>query len=219
MHVPAQRAEGAGRALAGTLAVVAVGGALGGCARYGLTLAWPVARDAGPWPVLAVNAAGSALIGVVMVLLAERPGADRRPLLRPFLGTGVLGGFTTFSTYAADVVGLLERGETWTALGCAAGTPAAALGAVWAAATLTRRAMAPAGGGDDGAHGSGDGGGGAAGDGAGGRGAGHRTRGGGGGPPSRPAGSAERSQRPQRPQPSPRRRPQPPQPPRKGAGP
>ncbi|WP_261988702.1 fluoride efflux transporter FluC, partial [Streptomyces sp. wa22] len=54
-----------------------------------------------PWAVFAVNVTGCALIGVLMVLLAER-GTVTHPLVRPFLGVGVLGGFTTFSTYAAS---------------------------------------------------------------------------------------------------------------------
>ncbi|WP_051723323.1 CrcB family protein [Streptomyces albus] len=141
MHVPGQRSEATGRALWGTLAVVSAGGALGACARYGLTLAWPAPPGAAPWAVLAVNASGSALIGVLMVLVSERPDTSPHPLLRPFLGTGVLGGFTTFSTYAADVTGLLTRGETPVALAYAAGTLAAALAGVWAAAVLTRRAV------------------------------------------------------------------------------
>nr|WP_307847128.1 CrcB family protein [Streptomyces sp. F63] len=141
LHVPQQRAEAAGRALWGTLAVVSAGGALGACARYGMTLAWPARPGTVPWAVLAVNAVGSALIGLLMVLVTERPDASPHPLLRPFLGTGVLGGFTTLSTYAADVPGLLARGETVAASAYAAGTLVAALTGVWAAAVLTRRAL------------------------------------------------------------------------------
>nr|WP_192883679.1 CrcB family protein [Streptomyces xinghaiensis] len=141
LRVPEQRAEAAGRALWGILAVVSAGGALGACARYGLTLAWPAPRDAAPWAVLVANASGSALIGVLMTLVSERPGVSPHPLLRPFLGTGVLGGFTTFSTYAADVPELLVRGETVAALAYAGGTLAAALTAVGAAAVLTRKAV------------------------------------------------------------------------------
>ncbi|WP_125623023.1 CrcB family protein [Streptomyces sp. WAC 00631] len=141
LRVPEQRAEAAGRALWGILAVVSAGGALGACARYGLTLARPAPHDAAPWAILVVNASGSALIGVLMTLVSERPGVSPHPLLRPFLGTGVLGGFTTFSTYAADVPELLARGETAAALAYAAGTLAAALTGVGAAAVLTRKAV------------------------------------------------------------------------------
>ena len=61
---------------------------------------------------------------------------------RPFFGTGVLGGFTTFSTYAADVRRLLTEGQPGTALGYLAATLAAALAGVWLSATATRRPAA-----------------------------------------------------------------------------
>lgn len=136
LHLPQQRAELTVHPVA-VLGAVAAGGALGAAARHGASLLWPVPAGAFPWSTLGVNALGSGLIGVLMVLVAER-GAGH-PLARPFLGTGVLGGFTTFSAYAADVAGLLVRGGTAVALGYAAATLAAALGAVWAAAATTRR--------------------------------------------------------------------------------
>ncbi|MFE3519220.1 fluoride efflux transporter FluC [Streptomyces sp. NPDC059166] len=117
-------------------AAVAAGGAVGALARHAVTPAGPAGRGF-PWQVLAVNVAGCALIGVLMVLTAER-GRLTHPLLRPFLGVGVLGGFTTFSTYAAGVAQLLDRQEAATALAYVAATTVAALGAVWAAAALTR---------------------------------------------------------------------------------
>lgn len=75
------------------LGVVVAGGALGACARYGLAELFP-----GIWTIAVVNVLGSLLLGVVVTLL----GTDR--LWRLFLGTGVLGGFTTFSTFAVDAV-------------------------------------------------------------------------------------------------------------------
>ncbi|MFC7617252.1 CrcB family protein [Actinokineospora soli] len=86
------------------LAVVALGGVVGACARYGAGLLWPAPPGAFPWTTLVVNATGCAALGVVMVLWSERP------LLRPFAGTGVLGGFTTFSAYTADVHRLVAGG-------------------------------------------------------------------------------------------------------------
>ncbi|MFE4212000.1 fluoride efflux transporter FluC [Streptomyces sp. NPDC056844] len=137
LSVPAQRAETEGPGKWRVLAVIAAGGAAGSTARYAATLARPAADDGFPWAVFAVNVAGCALIGVLMVLTVER-GRITHPLVRPFLGVGVLGGFTTFSTYAADVSGLLARQEVATAMAYAGGTAVAALGAVWAAAALTR---------------------------------------------------------------------------------
>ncbi|MET9593222.1 fluoride efflux transporter CrcB [Streptomyces sp. NPDC006516] len=119
------------------LAVIAAGGAVGATARYAASLAWPAAEGEFPWAVFAVNVVGCALIGVLMVLTVER-GVVTHPLVRPFLGVGVLGGFTTFSTYAADVSHLLVRQEVVTAVAYMAGTAVVALGAVWAAAALTR---------------------------------------------------------------------------------
>ncbi|MEV6317350.1 CrcB family protein [Streptomyces sp. NPDC051776] len=137
LHVPADRAETAGHRIWRVLLVIAAGGAAGACARYGASLAWPASTF--PWDVFWVNVSGCTLIGVLMVLVSER-GAGH-PLLRPFLGTGVLGGYTTFSTYAVGLVGLLRRGEVGIAAAYAAGTLAAAFGAVWAAAALTRAAL------------------------------------------------------------------------------
>jgi CrcB protein len=119
------------------LAVVAAGGALGAAARYGAGLLWPVPADAFPGTTLLVNAAGCALIGVFMVLITDVWAAHR--LLRPFFGTGVLGGFTTFSTYAVDAQRLLTAGHSRTAAVYLAATVLAALLSVWGAAALTRR--------------------------------------------------------------------------------
>ncbi|MFH8882096.1 fluoride efflux transporter FluC [Streptomyces californicus] len=118
------------------LAAVAAGGALGSLARYGALVLWP-GGGGFPWTVFAVNVSGCALIGVLMVLTVER-GRITHPLVRPFLGVGVLGGYTTFSTYAADVSGLLARQEVAVAMAYTAATAVAALAAVWAAAAVTR---------------------------------------------------------------------------------
>ncbi|MEU5450294.1 MULTISPECIES: CrcB family protein [Streptomyces] len=118
------------------LAAVAAGGALGALARYGALVLWPGAGGF-PWTVFVVNVSGCALIGVLMVLTVER-GRIAHPLVRPFLGVGVLGGYTTFSTYAADVSGLLARQEVAVAMAYTAATAVAALAAVWAAAVATR---------------------------------------------------------------------------------
>ncbi|MET7499477.1 FluC/FEX family fluoride channel [Streptomyces microflavus] len=122
------------------LGAVAAGGALGALARYGALVLWPAAEGGFPWTVFAVNVSGCALIGVLMVLTVER-GRVTHPLVRPFLGVGVLGGFTTFSTYAADVSGLLVRQELAVALAYMAATVVAALAAVWAGAVVTRRLL------------------------------------------------------------------------------
>lgn len=119
------------------LAVVALGGALGACARYGAALLWPTPAGTFPWTTLLVNVTGCAVIGVFMVTLTETWSPHR--LVRPFFGTGVLGGFTTFSTYAVDAQRLLDARAPGLGLGYLVLTPAAAVSAVWLAAALTRR--------------------------------------------------------------------------------
>ncbi|MER7762737.1 CrcB family protein [Streptomyces sp. NPDC097619] len=122
------------------LAVVSAGGVLGALSRHAAGQLWPVAPGGFPWTTFGVNLLGCAFIGVLMPLVAEG-GRVSHPLLRPFLGTGVLGGFTTFSAYALEGAELLERGEAGTALAYVGGTLLGALGAVWAAASLTRRLL------------------------------------------------------------------------------
>jgi CrcB protein len=119
------------------LAAVAAGGASGAAARYLISAAWPTPAGAFPTSTLAVNFLGCALIGVLMVLVADVWTGQR--LLRPFLGTGVLGGFTTFSTYAVDIQRLATGAHPGTALLYLVLTPVGALLAVWMTAATTRR--------------------------------------------------------------------------------
>ncbi|MEU4500101.1 fluoride efflux transporter CrcB [Streptomyces sp. NPDC024089] len=122
------------------IAVVALGGAIGASARYGASLIWPTAPGGFPWTTLAVNAVGCAVIGVFMVVISEAWTAHR--LVRPFFGTGVLGGFTTFSTYAVDIQHLLDGGRVRAGLVYLGLTLLAALAAVWSAVWATRRVLA-----------------------------------------------------------------------------
>ncbi|WP_329026944.1 MULTISPECIES: fluoride efflux transporter CrcB [unclassified Streptomyces] len=120
--------------------VVALGGAVGASARYGAGLLWPTATSTFPWTTLVVNVIGCAVIGVFMVIISEVWAAHR--LVRPFFGTGVLGGFTTFSTYAVDIERLVSKDRAGTGLVYLGVTLLAALAAVWSAVWLTRRALA-----------------------------------------------------------------------------
>ena len=118
--------------------VVALGGAFGASARYGAGLLWPSSGPGQfPWTTLLVNVTGCALIGVLLVAVTE--GRPVHPLVRPFLGTGVLGGFTTFSTYAVDVHRLLVAGRPGPGPAYLVLTLLAAMTAVWAGAGSTRR--------------------------------------------------------------------------------
>ncbi len=131
VHVPAQRREMA-RTHGGVLAVIAVGGGLGALARYGISLWLPTTPGHFPWGTFLINVLGCFLIGVLMVRWGQRP------LLRPFLGVGVLGGFTTFSTYAVETRALLTPGDVPIAMAYLFGTLAAAMLAVLAGVALMR---------------------------------------------------------------------------------
>ncbi|MFJ3922621.1 fluoride efflux transporter CrcB [Streptomyces sp. NPDC090022] len=128
------------RELVPVVAVVALGGAIGASARYGASLIWPTVAGGFPWTTLAVNAVGCAVIGVFMVVITDLWSAHR--LVRPFFGTGVLGGFTTFSTYAVDIQKLAVGGQARTGLAYLVLTVVAALVAVWTAVWVTRRVLA-----------------------------------------------------------------------------
>ena len=117
--------------------VVALGGMVGAGARYLIGRAWPTPFGGFPWATFTVNITGCALIGVLMVLVTDV--WVRQRLLRPFLGTGVLGGYTTFSTYTVDIQHLMTAGHPGTALLYLAGTATGALVAVWITATTTRK--------------------------------------------------------------------------------
>jgi len=120
------------------LAVIALGGAVGALARYGVGRLQPHAPDQFPWATLEINAVGCVLIGVLMVVITELTTPHR--LARPFLGVGVLGGFTTFSTYAVDIQQLLMRQRPGLALAYLSSTVFAALAGVWLGVTATRLA-------------------------------------------------------------------------------
>ena len=122
-----------------TLAVVAAGGAIGACARYGATLLWPTAATAFPWTTFTINITGSALLGVALALILSSNTVH--PLVRPFVGTGIIGGYTTFSTYAVDAQRLIGNGHAVTAVVYLLATLVAALAAVWAATVATRAAI------------------------------------------------------------------------------
>jgi CrcB protein len=118
------------------LVVVAAGGALGSLARWGLGEALAGSEGSFPWATFIVNVSGSFALGLLMVLVLEVWPPSR--YVRPFLGVGVLGGYTTFSTYALDTRALVVAGRAPAAGLYLLGTLAVGLVAVWAGIALAR---------------------------------------------------------------------------------
>ena len=112
------------RAMLPTTLQVAAGGAVGAAARHAVGLA--LARPGFPVAVLAANVAGSFAMGALVIWLARR-GLDG---WRPFLLSGVLGGFTTFSAFSLETVTLMERGQAWQAAAYVALSVGLAVGAL-----------------------------------------------------------------------------------------
>lgn len=121
------------------LAVVFVGGTLGTAAREGLGLALPTASGV-PWAVLTANLVGAFALGLLLEALADRGGDHGiRRTLRLLLGTGFLGGFTTYSALAAGTAQLFGAGDGWLAASYALGTVVVGLGATVAGILLAPR--------------------------------------------------------------------------------
>ena len=87
-------------------------------ARYAVDLMADRLGVALPWATLAINVVGCVLMGILVSYVLAHPA--RHLLWRPFLGVGVLGGFTTFSAFSLELMLLIERGQAGTALSYAA---------------------------------------------------------------------------------------------------
>ncbi len=125
------------------IAAVAVGGVAGAEARYVLAVAFPQTPGDWPWTTFWINVTGCVLIGVLLTVLSEL--TSPHPLLRPLLGVGVLGGYTTFSTWSVEAVGLVAAGHPGVASAYVVVTPVAAVLACALGIVATRR-VASAGG-------------------------------------------------------------------------
>jgi fluoride exporter len=123
------------------VAVVAVGGVLGALARYQAGLWWPPVSGRFDGTTLAINVLGCLLIGVLATVVVDL--RTSHPLVRPFWVTGVLGGFTTFSTYATTAALQFADADptAWAnLLVTALAAPLAALLGRWATLRIGRRA-------------------------------------------------------------------------------
>ena len=89
--------------------LAALGGALGALGRWALAEALPSSPTGWPWATLLVNLSGCFLIGALLAVLAGR--SPEPSWARPLLGVGVLGGYTTYSAFAVEVVRLVEDGS------------------------------------------------------------------------------------------------------------
>ena len=116
---------------------VGVGGVVGSLARYQLGLWWPHATGTVAWSTLVINVTGCLLIGVIVVLITERVAAHA--LVRPFLVTGILGGYTTFSAASLDVVQLAHAHRPVIAFGYLLMTVIAAVAAAGIGMFAARR--------------------------------------------------------------------------------
>jgi fluoride exporter len=118
------------------VAVIAVGGALGSLARWGVGALIPWDGQGFPWATFVENVSGALALGVLMVLLLDV--WPPRRYVRPFVGVGLLGGYTTFSTYMLEARDLLASDQVPLALAYLGGSLVAGLLAVWTGIALAR---------------------------------------------------------------------------------
>ena len=122
-----------------TLFFVALGGALGSVLRYLVNITLPRLFGHGfPYATMMVNVLGSFAMGVLVVVLAMK-GGNR---FAPFLMTGILGGFTTFSAFSLDAAKLVETGEVGTAAVYVLGSVGLGLAALFAGMAFARGVFA-----------------------------------------------------------------------------
>ena len=117
--------------------LAALGGALGALGRWALAEALPSSPAGWPWATLLVNVTGCLVMGALLARLAVR--SPEPPWARPFLGVGVLGGWTTYSTFAVEVVGLVEAGAAVLAAAYVLASVVGGVDAVVLGASIVRR--------------------------------------------------------------------------------
>lgn len=117
--------------------LVFLGAGVGGALRHGVNLSAARLFGSGlPYGTFAVNILGSFVMGVLTEYWAQKSGLPQP--LRLFLTTGILGGFTTFSTFSLDTAMLWERGQGLTAFAYAAASVVLSVGALFVGLALVR---------------------------------------------------------------------------------
>ncbi|HEX3976967.1 MAG TPA: fluoride efflux transporter CrcB [Solirubrobacteraceae bacterium] len=119
------------------LAAIFCGGIVGALARTGLAQAFPDSAHRWPWAIFAINVVGAFLLGYFVTRLSER--LPTSAYKRPFLGTGVCGALTTFSTVQLELYKMTRAHEWALAVGYAAATLVTGFAAVTLATALVRR--------------------------------------------------------------------------------
>jgi CrcB protein len=119
------------------VAAVAAGGALGAPARYGVAQLVDVEAGTFPWATFAVNVSGSLALGFLLVVIVRRYPPDRHA--QPFLATGFLGAYTTFSTFVVEIDLLIRDGRAALAVTYVLASVLVGLAAAWAGMALARR--------------------------------------------------------------------------------
>ncbi len=127
----------AGRLPWKVLVVVAAGGAIGASLRYELSLAVTSAPGTFPLSTFAVNVSGSLVLGVLVTLIVER--WPPTVYLRPFAAIGIIGAYTTWSTFMVDTDRLVQAGRVGTAIGYVVSSLVAGLAATWVGICIGRR--------------------------------------------------------------------------------
>jgi len=121
-------------------AVVFVGGALGTSIRAALEAAFPAQPGGWPWATFLINVSGAFLLGLLLETLSRRgPDVGARRLVRLGLGTGVMGGYTTYSTFTLETVRLIGSGAMLAGIGYALGSVLIGLAAALAGSRLAIR--------------------------------------------------------------------------------
>jgi CrcB protein len=110
------------------LAAIFAGGCGGGLARYALDKTWPAGAGAFPWTIFSVNTSGAFVLALVIVIAAD---VLPSRYLRPLLGTGFCGAFTTFSSIVVTVDELTAHDHSGVAAGYLAASIGAGLAAAW----------------------------------------------------------------------------------------